>query len=444
MRTGIRRFVVAFVGPVAAAAVAAPANADDGRRVVFVAEGPEGDALVRALASRLPVSYVASDAHAFRAALSRGASPALAPALKSRHADSQLIAKAETAARSAHVDVVVLVVVRRAKHEKIAHVWVVDSHDAGPLVDEDVTLPPSEAADAAASIWSEITSAFPPEAAEPTNALAEPPTPANPPPPVATLGATDPSGSVNAVPDLAPRAGDAAAPPLFRLGAAVQGGSRHFSYVDRLTATLRPYDLWLAPMAAVDGELDPFARSRSPWLERLGLSADCARAFGVSSADSAGARVSTTWQTFHVDVRERVPVGASVMLGAHAGYGGIDFSFDGEVDATSQLPSVGYRFVRIGADGQARLGGFVLFAEASYLAVQSTGAMGDLFPRESVGGVEAHAGATRSITRSLDATLDLAYTRFFYDFRPQPGDAYVAGGALDQMAYASAGLAYRY
>ena len=444
MRTSLRCIVMAFLGPLAAAALAAPARADDARRVVFVADGREGDALVRVLASRLPASYVVGDSHGFRAALSRGASLGLAPALKSHDADSQLVGRAVAAARSARVDLAVLIVVRRTKRERIAHVWVINPRNDSPLVDEDVALAPSpDTADTTASTWSAIASAFPAEA-EPTNAPPEAAAPANAPAPAAGIDASARSGAPNEIRDAAPRAGGDAAPPLFHLGAAVQGGSRHFSYVDRLTPTLRPYDVWLVPMAAVEGELDPFAHSESRWLERLGLAADYARTFGVSSADSAGTHVSATWQTFHIDVRNRIPVGATVMLGAHAGYGGIDFSFDGEVDATSHLPSVAYRFVRVGADGQMRLSGFVLGLDASYLAVQSAGAMGELFPRESVGGVEAHVSATRSITRSLDVIVDLAYTRFFYDYRPEPGDAFVAGGALDQMAYASAGLAYVY
>jgi hypothetical protein len=435
---------MAFFGPLAAAALAAPARADEARRVVFVTDGREGDALARALASRLPVSYVVGDSHGFRAAFSKGGSLGLASALKSHDADSQLVAKAVAAARSARVDLAVLLAVRRTKRERIAHVWVVNPRSDNPLVDEDVAVAlSSDTAATAASTWSTIASAFPAEA-EQTNPPPESAAPANVPAPAASIDASAPSGAHDENRDASPRAGSDAAPPLFHLGAAVQGGSRHFSYVDRLTPTLRPYDVWLVPMAAVEGELDPFARSDSLWLERLGLAADYARAFGVSSADSAGTHVSASWQTFHIDVRERVPVGATVLVGVHAGYGGNDFSFDGEVDATSHLPSVAYRFVRVGADGQMRLGGFGLVLDASYLSVQSTGAMGELFPRESVGGVEAHVGATRSVTRSLDVIVDLAYTRFFYDYRPEPGDAFVAGGALDQMAYASAGMAYRY
>jgi hypothetical protein len=36
----------------------------------------------------------------------------------------------------------------------------------------------------------------------------------------------------------------------------------------------------------------------------------------------------------------------------------------------------------------------------------------------------------------------MAYARFFYTLNPQPGDSYVAGGALDQMAFGSLGAAY--
>ena len=51
-------------------------------------------------------------------------------------------------------------------------------------------------------------------------------------------------------------------------------------------------------------------------------------------------------------------------------------------------------------------------------------------------------GVSDTVAPSVELSLDVVYTRFFYDLLPQPGDTYVAGGALDQMATVSLGFAY--
>ena len=48
------------------------------------------------------------------------------------------------------------------------------------------------------------------------------------------------------------------------------------------------------------------------------------------------------------------------------------------------------------------------------------------------------------LTDGLEARLVAEYARFFYSFTPQVGDAYVAGGALDQIYGMRLGAAYAY
>ncbi len=85
---------------------------------------------------------------------------------------------------------------------------------------------------------------------------------------------------------------------------------------------------------------------------------------------------------------------------------------------------------------------FSIYGSGSYLFVLSTGPVGGYFARESVGGVEGRLGVARSLGHRFEASLEVAYTRFFYSLNPQPGDTFVAGGALDQMAFGSLGIAY--
>jgi hypothetical protein len=226
------------------------------------------------------------------------------------------------------------------------------------------------------------------------------------------------------------------------LRASVEMGSRNFQYVDRLTPTLRSYSLFAAPMVRVDGELYPLARSGLPVLEGLGVTADYAAAFALSSSDASGASVDTSWSRLDVGVRERVALGRAVLLGLRGGYGQILYSFGASPDATTEVPSVEYHFVRAGADVRFLVDALSLYAGGSYLGVLSTGPVGTYFPRETVGGVEARAGVAYGLGAGFQLSLEASYTRFFYTLNPVPGDAYVAGGAVDQMASASLGLGY--
>jgi hypothetical protein len=345
-----------------------------------------------------------------------------------------------------------LIHVERSRKATVLHVWVIDPQGSGSaLVDEDVRLgAAATSGDGADAAWSAIASAFPAKASESSVAatpVAESPTkatPSPPPPPPSDEPAgkppedeAPPQASSQASPNEHTRANAYAV-----LGAAMQGGSRHFSYVDRLTPTLRPYDLFVAPLFAIHGEIYPLSNMSIPVVSGIGAVGDYARAFGIGSQDSAGNQVGTSWQAFDLGLRERLALGSSVILGVDLGYGDDDFAFDTPVTPTAQLPSTHYKTFRAGLDGRYARSSLSAQASASYLDVLSTGDFGTLFPRTSVGGVEASLGVSDAVTPSVEVTLAVVYTRFFYNLAPVPGDAYVAGGALDQMATVSLGLAY--
>jgi hypothetical protein len=234
----------------------------------------------------------------------------------------------------------------------------------------------------------------------------------------------------------------ARASDLFAIRVAIESGSRNFAYVDRLTSSLRSYSLFAAPLGVVDAEVYPLARTGLAGLKDFGLTFDYGRAFGLSSDDSAGTTLNTNWSLLDVGARERIPIGRAWLLGLHGGYGEMTYTFDGSLETPAALPGVQYRFVRGGADARVALGPFSLSAYGSYLSVFSTGPIGAYFARGSVGGVEGRLGLARDLGFGFEVSIDVAYTRYFYAFNPQPGDAYVAGGALDQMAFGSLGVAY--
>jgi hypothetical protein len=219
---------------------------------------------------------------------------------------------------------------------------------------------------------------------------------------------------------------------------------RHFSYVDRITPSLRPYDLAAAPVAVATGVVYPLAPTRIPVVRDFGITGEYSQAFALASQDSAGNRIGTTWQSFDVGATERFALPQGLLASVSAGYGGNDFQFtDVLAGGAAALPSVSYRFVRVGADLRYRfLSVFAAWAGGSYLDVLSSGYTAQLFPRETVGGVEAHLGASWRLARSWELSLSGGYTRFFYSFNPVPGDTTVAGGALDEQTRVLAGFAY--
>lgn len=234
---------------------------------------------------------------------------------------------------------------------------------------------------------------------------------------------------------------DPRANALVTLQAGVEAGSRHFSYVDRMTPALRPYDLPAAPILSIRAELYPLARTSIPVLRGLGLVGDYGRAVGLDSADGGGTRVGTSWQTYDVGLRERLRLGRALLLGVDVGYGANDFEFD-QPSFAATLPTADYSFVRAGLDLRASFGAFSVFGAGSYLNVLEAGGMSALFPHESVGGIEAQLGAALLLSSHAELSLSLAYTRFFYSFQPVPGDANVAGGALDEMGRLALGFTY--
>jgi hypothetical protein len=442
-----------FVG-IAAAVVAtsSPASAQGERSVVVWGDGPGGEEVASRVASRLAAPYTVRDAGAFRKALASGRAPSLAAAAKDRASDARLVARARTAGRAAHADAAVLVHVQRSKRGTVVHVWMIDPKgDGSAEVDQETALGARASTDdEAAFAWNAVSGEFserdtpPPPPPHERAALPSTESHASPEsaPPV-TAASEAPDSDMGGADQGPARTGDITrASALASVGVAFAGGSRDFSYVDRLTPTLRPYNLSAAPLAAIDAELYPAARTDTPVLKDLGATVDYAQAFGLSSSDSAGTPVSTSWSAFDLGLHQRIHVGSAVLLGLHAGYGEIDYSFKGALATTAELPGVQYRFVRGGLDARVSMGRLSFYGYGSYLDVLSTGLVGTYFGRASVGGVEGRVGVAHTLGRAFEASLEFAYTRFFYTLNPQPGDPYVAGGALDQMSRGSLSVAY--
>jgi len=416
---------------------APPARAQvAGESTAVVVEGPRADQVAGWIEDRVQAPDTLVEGDVFREALrARGALP-LRSASVSAAKDAQLVARVRSAAREHNVDRAVLVDLRKTATATHVHVWAIELRHPGAVIDSDTSLPLS------ATLIDEtraVLALLPSPSAAGAVEAPEPPEPAAP----------IPSEPLPVRAQATPDADQVAAAPvpagsMLSLQAAMGVGMRHFSYVDRLTPSLRPYDLDAAPLASVSATAYPLAFTRVPVIRDLGVTGEYAQAFAISSQDSSGNHVGTTWQSFDVGAIERIPLTRAVIVHVSLGYGGNDFAFDqSQASAGAALPGVAYRFVRAAADVRVELfRSLAAFAGAGYLDVLDSGAMGQLFPRETVGGVEAHVGASYAFTPHWQASLSAAYTRFFYSFNPVPGDASVAGGALDEQTRVQAAFAY--
>jgi hypothetical protein len=234
----------------------------------------------------------------------------------------------------------------------------------------------------------------------------------------------------------------------YSLRAGVEVGARWFVYSDPLViaTNLRPYDVVGVPLLTLGGDLRPFAWSHLPVLEQLGISFDYAFATTLESSTNDGQDIRTSWD--HGDVKLHVPVrrgkhARAPRIGATLGYGWIGFSFATTGPLAAEIPTVTYRFVRIGLDGEVALGRrFSMTAAFDYLEPLSGGSVYERFRDVTISGIDARVGLGLSIAAGTRVLLAFDYTRFFSSFKPIPGDAYVAGGALDQFGSVKIGLEY--
>ncbi len=231
-----------------------------------------------------------------------------------------------------------------------------------------------------------------------------------------------------------------------RIGA--EAGARWFSYSDPLViaTNLRPYDVVGVPLLTLGGGLRPFAWTRQTVLDRLEIRFDYAFAPKLESSTTDGQTVTSTWD--HGDALLFVPVRLgkhmhAPTLGARLGYGWLDFSFAAPSPLSREIPTVTYRFLKMGLNGEMALTKR-LFVSAGfdYLATLSGGAVYNRFRDTSIGGIDAQLGVGVNVASNTRLLMLFDYTRFFSSFVPIPGDAYVAGGALDQYGTFKIGIEY--
>ncbi|WP_441287677.1 hypothetical protein ACSRUE_36960 [Sorangium sp. KYC3313] len=228
------------------------------------------------------------------------------------------------------------------------------------------------------------------------------------------------------------RAPHEAGSALFSIELGVEFVGRWFDYSDPRTQNLPPYSVFGQPALSVSGELYPLASTDIAVLKGLGVTAGYARALGLNSAVGSGDPISTTYERINLGLRERLSLGEASVLGISAGLRFLTFEIDAPADLAMTVPNVSYTLFRAGLDGRFPVGPIALALGAEYILPLSSGPVYERFTGASVQGIGALAGVMVPVATGIEARLLVEYARFFSSFQPEQGDAYIAGGAIDQ------------
>jgi hypothetical protein len=232
----------------------------------------------------------------------------------------------------------------------------------------------------------------------------------------------------------------------FEIGLGARVMARRFTYTDRITP-LRNYSVYTVIAFGAELEAFPFATQQG-FLRGLGLAAAYARSLPKKSEieGTAGAEdLDTNYSALDAALKYRFALGERAALAFLAGFSMEDFAFGGEGVFASEIPEVRYRVLRLGLDLRVPIAGVDFLAGGSYRLTLSGGDVADRFPRSSVGGIDALFGAALPLGESgFELQALLLYHRYFYSMKSEPGDQYIAGGAVDQFFTLELGAVYAF
>jgi hypothetical protein len=216
---------------------------------------------------------------------------------------------------------------------------------------------------------------------------------------------------------------------------------RSLAYQDPLSASLGDYRLNAAPVGDVALSLFPARFVTDGPASWFGIEAR--GQFGLSSPtlNQGGNEFKSRYDAVSAGVRARIPLGQH-HISAFTGYSLSRFAVRAEQPGvTPPTPSVDYRAIRSGLGTELALSDNIRVAfDAAWLSFLSVGDIAQWFPRATAAGVELSLASTYRVTGDIYTRLAAVYSRAFFDFHTQPGDQYIAGGALDQSLALAVGV----
>ena len=426
-------------------------HAEDGSIALHV-EGTKATTHRERILEAIPDGVEIIDAGAWKQAMRRTGVPGrLGQAITSRSMRRELLKVTRRAIKNADVDAVIMARAYRGRGGMKLHFLMI-GREGGPLVDEAVELSSKmtekEEIQAIRNVLSAALEPFaPPPPPEPE--------PEPEPEPVPTgEGDDDDDDDDDDEPFEANRPGS----ELFNLFLGVEFVGRFFDYSESPanTSNTRPYNVFGAPSIHISGEVYPAAMLDLPIVPDIGIVGMYLHTFGLQSQTERVLETDpqfffdNSWNAYRVGLRYRHRFGDDdpIVLMATGQFGSMRFEFEAlnpdSAAIINEVPNVEYQYLRGAIDARIPVWRFAFMLGAGYIGPLSAGEVYDRFTGSSVGGIDARLDIAFILAQGFETRVGVNYQRYFYSFAPEVGDAYVAGGALDQLLGVRLGAAYVY
>ena len=245
-------------------------------------------------------------------------------------------------------------------------------------------------------------------------------------------------------------------PPTFDAFIAPTGTNRALAYHQDYSPTgMRPYSLPLAAAPTLRVVWYPISALTSGPAQHLGVEVAIEQALGLRSAAAsddgtlAGKTFGNSVHEYAGGLRYRIPFGAGHQAWISGTVGEHAFVFTSPSDCSGckamlHIPDTIYRYGRPAIGLRVVLpGDLSLTVGGGYRYVFNAGGtdLDAYFPHRTVAGVDADLALGYRVTRNLEIRGSGQLRRYFYDMHSKAGDAYLAGGAIDQYWTVGLGMA---
>ena len=236
-------------------------------------------------------------------------------------------------------------------------------------------------------------------------------------------------------------------PKALHVGIGAHFLDRRLFYEDDLFGALSRYRQPLAPHLGAELEFYPGALITSGPLSWFGLTASFDFLAFVTAVAADGTRYPTSSLRLRLNLAGRIPIADRLELGITFGYALTTYGITGDAATRPNVPDVSYSALRPAATvGLKIVGPLWVRVGGGYHILLNTGQLGsaEYFPRVTGGGFDASAGVMVRLFRFVEIRGAFEYQRFWFSMNPEPGDPYIAGGALDDSRGFSVNAAFTY
>ena len=209
--------------------------------------------------------------------------------------------------------------------------------------------------------------------------------------------------------------------------------NRSLSWHQDTITSLAPYSLAAGPEAAVWLEAYPAAFSTAGFASRIGIFGGFNQGFGVnSSADNGATKLTTSFQDFHAGAKLRWPVSIFAPY-ASVAYGAQSFKLTTQSGTPPMIPSVAYKFIRLGIGSRADFSpqvsadlglAFMLLTDAGKNAGEIKSAA--YFPGTTGNAIDVGASVAYRFTKIIGARAGIDFRQ--YGLSANPAQRRGAGG----------------